>query len=161
VALASEIRVSQFLRAALASIADGEVLADDDLTTQLSGFEHFLPKLLREVHAEWEDESLDGFLPVIARKAGPLEAEIIGHCILISDQTIVPFHLLAQIDVRVDEICWMELRLGKTENGKMVRTPYGGNWPSKHFWLSQSDLDSMDWSYAITFGAKQRDSTTL
>jgi hypothetical protein len=126
----------------------------DDLACKLGGLETFLLEVLREVHPEWEGESLDGILPIIARKTGPREAEILGHCILITDQTVVPFHLRLQVDADQDEICWLELRLGKAENGKMVRTPYDGNWKNKHL-QSVPEQSNRTWAYAVTFGQKQ------
>jgi hypothetical protein len=158
----SEQSVSQHLRSALAPLSEGDAIDDCSLRKQLGWFEFFLPQVLREVHGAWANESLDGFLPAIVRKTAPLEAEIVGHCILISDQTVAPFHLRVQIAADVDEICWMELRLGITENGKMRRLPSAGNWPSKHFWLSSPEIaNSIDWAYAVTFGAKRCDSATL
>jgi hypothetical protein len=159
----SEQSVCQYLRSALAPLAAGEAIDDFNLMQHLGWFEFFLPKVLREIRAHWEeDESLDGFLPAIARKTGPREAEIVGHCILISDQTVAPFHLRVQIAADVDEICWMELRVGETENGKMRRLPYDGKWPSKHFWLSSAEIvAAIDWTYAVTFGTKQHNPATL
>ena len=47
----------------------------------LEGLEFFLPAVLREVYPEWEWESLDGFYPLFARKAGEREVELWGFCI--------------------------------------------------------------------------------
>jgi hypothetical protein len=158
----SEQSVSKYLRAALAPLAVGEAIADDIGGYRLSCFEAFLPQVLREIHPEWAEESLDGIYPIISRKTGSREAETIGHCILITDQTIVPFHLRVQFAADCDEICWLELRFGERANGNMVRTPYGDNWPSKHFLKSLPDIvHSIDWFYAVTFGEKQVDSAAL
>lgn len=53
--------------------------------------ELLLPRALREQHAEWEKESLDGIFVARATKTGPTAAEIVGTAILISDQTVTPF----------------------------------------------------------------------
>lgn len=53
--------------------------------------ELFVPRALREQHAEWEKESLDGIFVARATKTGPTAAELVGTAILISDQTVTPF----------------------------------------------------------------------
>ena len=113
--LTTEERFCRRLRAALARLPSGVNIPNaPELLEALNELEYLLPDILAEVHREWErDESLDGILPLVARKTAEREAEIFAHCILIRDQTTAPFHLRVQITPDVDEISWLELRLGE------------------------------------------------
>jgi hypothetical protein len=82
----SERYVVQSPRPILDAIPNGsEMPNSEQLRAVYSGLEYFLPELLREIHGEWMNESLDGVLPYSRRKSGDAEADINGHVILISD----------------------------------------------------------------------------
>lgn len=123
----------------------------------LSALEFFVPEILKEIHPEWKYESLDGILPVVARKTGETQVEIFGQCILISDQTLAPIHLRVQVTPAGDEISWLEIKLGELSKHGMVRTPY--NSPDaiikKVYGPPEKNADLFDWAYKVTFGVKQ------
>lgn len=153
-----EENLARALREALRTIAiDAEIERSDDFQRGiLVALECFIPQILTERHGEWKGESLDGILPFQMRKIGAGAAEIIGHTILISDQTVVPIHLRLQASTGFDEISWLECRIGERQGAKMKRVPY------QHFLpiLSQlediaGNVDAIDWSYAVTFGHRQ------
>ena len=67
-------------------------MSDTGLSGLLDALELFVPQVLREDFQEWEMESLDGFL-VAEAKSNPEGAfSLVGLAILISDQTVTPFH---------------------------------------------------------------------
>ncbi len=96
-ASALEQDLARALRAVLAGRPHGATIAQADLRDIVTALEFLLPKILRESHAEWEHESLDGILPAITQKVRDDEVELFGECILISDQTTVPFQLCVQL----------------------------------------------------------------
>src|SRR5262245_546353 len=108
---------SRRLRAILAGLPDGATIGDSPgFRDALSGLEWFLPTVLAEIHPEWTGESLDGIYAHVAQKTGEGEAEILGLCCLMSDQTLTPIHLRLRVSTTADEVSWLELRLG--ENGR-------------------------------------------
>lgn len=122
----------------------------------LSSLEYFIPDVLAEVHYEWRREGLDGVLPLRARKVSELEAELVGHCILISDQTVVPFHLRLQIDPSEDKVSWLELRLGQRGERGMMRTPYDTLPASgKLLQVLENATDRIQWTYEVTYGERR------
>lgn len=149
--------IAPSLRAILIKLPDGGHIARDErFGAVLSSLERFLPEVLAEIHREWRRESFDGVLPLRARRVSEIEAEVIGHCILLSDQTIAPFHLCLQIGPLKDEVPWLELRLGERGDRGMVRLPY-------HFPRASTRLlqalenagDRIHWAYQVTYGEKR------
>jgi hypothetical protein len=149
--------VSQSLRAVLADLPNGASIADtEQFRVFLTRFQWFLPEVLVEVYPEWNRESLDGVVPLVARKPREGEAEIFGLCILISDQTVTPLHLHLEIAPSVDEISWLECRLGERGENGMVRTPYDSlNTAAKRLYRLECRHDRIDWVYKVTFGDKR------
>jgi hypothetical protein len=110
---------------------------------------------LRKSHPEWENESLDGIYPEVARKTGVDEIEIIGLCIIISDQTLTPVHLRLQLDSIDDAVSWLDCRLGESTAGGMLRVSYSRSivYGSKLNVLAR--LDSIDWVYRVGYGERR------
>ena len=130
----AEELLSRHLRSVLADLTIG-ALIDASLEfhqTVLAGLEYFLPGVLGELYPEWLGDSLDGFVPMVMKKAGDDEFELFGLAIMINDQTLAPIHLLLQLDASRDEVSWMALKFGEKltgrpgETGKhgMRREPY-------------------------------------
>jgi hypothetical protein len=153
----SEEITSRDLRAVLADLPIGAAIAESDQFREvLSGIEYFLPEVLGEVYPEWNRESLDGVIPLVARKTNDAEAEIFGLCIIISDQTVTPLHLHLQVAVANDEISWLECRLGERGRHGMVRTPYDSlNAAAKRLHALEWRVDRIDWVYKVTFGERR------
>ncbi len=153
----AEELASRRLRTILAEMPTGENIRDSpEFRDALCGLEWFLPTVLAEIHPEWTGESLDGIYPDIAHKIGEREAEILGFCCLMSDQTLTPIHLRLQLSSTVDEVSWLELRLGEKGQAGMVRIPYSSS-PSIHkrlHALSRS-ASTMEWTYKVTFGERK------
>ena len=154
-----EESISRSLRAVLADLPDGASIGDSEqFRGVLSGLEFFLPhQVLREIYPEWDNESLDGIMPMLARKTGEGEAEILGLCILISDQTVTPLHVRLQVAASTDEVSWLECRLGERGKHGMVRMPYdSSSVMAKRLYALDGRQDQIDWVYKVTFGHRRR-----
>lgn len=92
-----EINICQSLRPILDSLPIGSAIPDSpEYRWALSALEWFIPEVFEEVNAKPSDVCLDGILPAVSRKTGKDEIEIIGLCILITDQTVTPIHVCFQ-----------------------------------------------------------------
>lgn len=140
----------------LERIATGNSLEEsDNLRNAMSAMEYFIPEVLQEIHKQWDGESLDGIFPLVTRKTGEREVEILGQCILISDQTLVPIYVAMQVHASEDKVNWLECRLGEKGLHGMVRIPYGS--PSsnlKRLYSLEEDVNSIEWAYHVTYGKK-------
>ena len=118
----------------------------------LSALEYLLPPVLAEEHRWWRFEGLDGIIPHLARKNGPSEAEVLGLCILISDQTLTPLHVRVGIAQDVDEIAWLDCKIGEpgSSNGGLRRIPYDRL--SKELFLIGERAQAIDWVYRAQLG---------
>jgi hypothetical protein len=133
-----------------ASVASSEHLQD-----LLDGLEFFIPEVLRDIHHDWDYESLDGVIPVVVRKVGEREAELFGLCIIISDQTLTPIHLRLQPSASSDEVSWLECQLGEKGEQGMIRTPYELlDRAIKPLYALEGKEDMIDWLYKVTCGQK-------
>ena len=120
-----------------------------------SSFEFFLPGVLREIHAEWLHESLDGIYPASFRKTGDREIELIGLALFISDQTLTPLHVRLQLSLDFDCVSWIDLKLGERIDGECRRDPYGSAKVSRAMLHVTNRLDSVDWYYHVGYGEYQ------
>ncbi len=150
---AAESRLCRALRRLLASLPRQSAIREsEEFRDVLVSLEFFIPEVLREIHQDWEDESLDGVLPAVARKLGNDEIEIVGHCILISDQTLTPFHLRLQLDPTEEAASWLECRLREAASSGMTRAPYKQD-------ISLAKLlgrpDRMEWVYHVGYGERR------
>jgi hypothetical protein len=145
------------LRVILAEMPTGETIGDSpEFREALSGLEWFLPTVLAEIYPEWTGESLDGIYPHVAQKTGEAEADILGHCCLMSDQTVSPIHVRLQLSSIADEVSWLELKLGEKGQVGMVRTPYSCS-PSldKRLHALSPRASTMEWAYKVTLGERK------
>jgi len=115
--------------------------------------EPYLTLLLREVSPFWKHESLDGVYCEFASKTGPLEVELWGQCILITDQTLTPYHLELRVAQEADEIEWLECRLGEVRDGKLVRVPYNEMRFFKH--PISGHVRQIQWQFQVGFGSRE------
>jgi hypothetical protein len=105
--------------------------------------------VLSEVHAFWKYESLDGVFHELAIKTSECQAEIAGQCILISDQSVTPYHVQLRHALNADEIEWLDLRLGELRGDQMVRIPYGSD---RGKWTVAGRLCTIRWQFHVGFG---------
>jgi hypothetical protein len=127
------------------------------LTTQpdlLSAIEYFLPEVLREVHGEWQCESLDGVYPKIFHKTGDREIEIVGLALFISDQTLTPLHVRLQLSATFDCVSWIDLRLGEHSAHGCRRVPSDIPGAFGTMLHVTERLNSIDWYYHVCYGER-------
>jgi hypothetical protein len=153
----AEQSLSRALQTVLADLPDGADLGESEaLRELLVALEYFLPNpVLRATYPEWSRESLDGIIPLLARKTGEGEAELFGACIVISDQSVAPLHVRLRIAAATEEISWLECRLGEWEADGMKRIPYN----ALHILTDQlyslgCQPNRIDWFYQATFGRR-------
>ena len=151
-----EQRVCEVLAPLLRSreVGDSIVSSSDDGYI-FSSFEFFLPGVLREIHAEWRHESLDGIYPATFRKTGDREIELIGLALFISDQTPTPLHVRLQLSPDFDCVSWIDLKLGERIDGECRRDPYGSAKASDTMLNVTDRLDLIDWYYHVGYGDRQ------
>jgi hypothetical protein len=96
------------------------------------------------------------FLPMVARKTADGEVEILGLCIIVSDQTVTPLHVRLQVTASTDAISWLECRLGERGKQGMVRMPYD-SWTvmAKRLYALDGKHNLVDWLYKATFGHRR------
>ena len=146
----------QSLRAALAPLAAGSFIEPSENRRSFeSAMEYVIPARLKHEYSWWRYESFDGFLFTVARKVGPQEAEFVGLCLLISDQSWTPLHLRLRVSPGDDAIEWLECKVGEVGegNGGMVRTPYDSTRESKVLHSVAQRLDSILWAYTLSVQA--------
>jgi hypothetical protein len=157
----SEIVVAKSLRRLLATLEDGAPIEwPEKYSDTFNGFEYLLPQLLSQHYAYWKHESFDGFFPATSQKIGPYSAEIVGVCILISDQTVTPINIRIGILPPADEIAWMDCKVGARGSGAgaMTRTPWP-IWRENPLCTLTHPVDSIDWVYSITLGHEAQTET--
>jgi hypothetical protein len=153
-----EQRLSHSLRSILNNLRNAASIPDSAQFREiLSDLELFLPGLvLSEIYPDWRVESLDGIMPVLARKTRRGEAEIFGVCIILSDQSVTPIHVRLQVDTYNDEVSWLECRLGERGKHGMERTPYDcSSRVAKRLHAMNGKPDLIDWVYKATFGQRR------
>jgi len=152
----AEQEVSRLVRLIVGKAQPGEDFAASEHFDVLSiALDFFIPAVLSEVYPEWKRGSLDGIIPYYARVTGQREIEIFGLCILILDQRTTPIHLRLQVSPAIDEVCWMECRLGEMQKEQMTRIPYDElNVAMKRLYRLECGADDIIWAYKVTFGQK-------
>jgi hypothetical protein len=152
----AESYVCKRLRPILASTPSGATIDDsDELRDVLMSLECFVPEVLKGIHPEWREESFDGIYPEVVRKTGDDEMELIGLCILISDQTFVALHLRLQLERDCDAVSWFECWLGEATADGMRRIPYGPTKNSVGKVGVFARLDSIEWVYHVGYGVRR------
>ena len=112
--------------------------------------EVLIPAILRSRHPEWSEESIDGFFLSSAVKGFDGAAEILGTCILISDQTVTPF----AIDVAVtsaETFRSFRIRLGEAGHGPLGISGPKCTSPAARELLNalNTRLDQIAWVYDV------------
>jgi hypothetical protein len=149
--LTPERRISRALRFALERIGNGAGFLDaSEHRGLLLGLEFFIPATLSNKYPYWNHESLDGFFLSKAEKVDAETAQLVGVCILISDQTVTPFEAKLKVSSLEEKIDWMECRVGQRSkgNGDMERTPHS-RWRHNPLIGMENSKEPIDWVYTI------------
>jgi hypothetical protein len=158
-----EHTIVRAISAVLERTSPGGTIDPDDngLRLALPALESLAAANLREVCEAWRREDIDGFLIASARSTDPQAIELVALVVLLSDQTLTPFHLRLGITPMPGEVTWSVIRLGERGNGvggiRRVR-PASVNVAK---WLhrlaaNRSPLDKR-WACAIEFGRQLPD----
>lgn len=146
----AEYRLSQSVHTILAGLPVGadvtRYVQSADVPTDL---ERLIPDLLHGVQ-DWTDEGLDGVLPLLALKTGNREMDLVGHCILISDQSVAPLRVRLRVSRLGTGIEWFECKLGQRGERGMIRSPYGEFPASKQLLAAiAGGVEQIEWAYAV------------
>ena len=147
----AEELASRSLRALLAPLEDGAPIPDAREYLELqSALEFLLPDLLAEEHAFWRHQELDGFRFALARRTGPREAELAGHCILIDDQTWAPIYLRVRAAAKDDALEHVDCRIAEAGpgHGGIERIPFHSEL-TKRFYRFVDRVDTLPWVYRL------------
>lgn len=153
------IRIDQRISRSIGTILAGkpvgaDVTRDVSLADVLLDLERFIPENLKDGHQEWRNEGLDGVLPLLALKTGEREIDLVGHCVLISDQSIAPLRVRVRVSRLATGIEWFECKLGQRGERGMIRRPYGEYPASKQLLGAiRGGTEQIDWAYGVEFVA--------
>jgi hypothetical protein len=115
--------------------------------------ELFIPGVLRQRYPEWEKESLDGIFVARATKTSSAAAELMGTCILISDQTVTPFLVDLELSQKaeLDGVTAIRVMLGEPGSGPLgISGPPCNSPDAQRLLMSLVDrIDKVAWSYAL------------
>jgi len=148
--------VAKALAAEVASTLDqpGEVLKVESSSDLSASLELFIPAALANGHPRWAGESLDGIYVSLARRIDTRALELLGTCILISDQTRVPVHATFRLSA-VGEISAYALRLGEPGGGPLgISGPPTTSGQASRLHdrlLNRFALGQVDWVYEVSF----------
>ena len=137
----------------MANLSDGEQIDEsEDFDELQSALERFLPSVLRDAYpAQWRREALDWFRLAVARKTGAVEAELIGLCLLISDQSWTPLHVRLRASPETDAISWVSCKIGDggAAGEKMTRLPYESTKVSKLLFSVSEHPENINWVFSL------------
>jgi len=149
----SEEVTNRCLLAVLSSLRVGENIDDSEHFQEFqSALARLVPECLAESHpSPWRDESLDAFRFVWKRKVGPNDAELLGVCLLISDQTWTPFRAVLKASSTDAGLEQVELTLGETDEAgrAMMRMPYASSKLTELLFRLANRPESVDWTYSF------------
>ena len=113
--------------------------------------ERFLPRRLSERYPAWEKESLDGIFVARAVKTGPRMAELVGTCILITDQTVTPFIVELEVSEPNGPVTVQRLKLGEPGSGPLgISGPVANSKDAERLLASVVErMNDIDWSYVL------------
>lgn len=154
----SESRVASEIARLLRDVPLDAELAIEPLSELCSSLERFVPQLLFEHYDEWRGESLDGVYVARATKTTSHTLSLLGTCILISDQTVVPFYAAFAVNASRDAIESFEISIGEPGGGPLGISgpPCGSGQATRlhHRLPARFDLGRIEWVYKVASGAR-------
>lgn len=146
-----EQRVANRLSVLLKGLPVGSPLSIDSSADLCTALEFLIPAILRQDHAEWERESIDGFFFSSAIKRDETTAELAGTCILISDQAVTPFALGLSIEDD-GSLRSMRIRLGEAGGGPLgISGPSCKSRAARELLLALNErIDRIEWTYDVS-----------
>jgi len=144
-----ESQLASALLSALQNVETGARFAIEPSSEFCAILEYYVAALLRQKHAEWEKESLDGFALLRAFKNTSRSAVISGACILISDQALTPFSAEVMAKGEGIGIASIHLKLGERGAGPLrISGPVCNSTQAQCYLVElPSRLHRVHWSY--------------
>ena len=145
-----ERTAAEQLAASLKGVSLGSPLAIDSSSDLCFTLELLLPEMLRRAHHEWADESIDGFFFSSAVKTGEMSADLIGTCVLMTDQTVTPFFLSVNV-ADSESLAEVRIRLGEAGSGPLgISGPKCTSPAAQELLSSLNDrLAKVRWTYDV------------
>lgn len=146
-----EAQLASAVKAAAEAATHDSPFAIDAASELCSCLELFIPSMLARRYSEWAGESLDAVFVAPARRTGPASVELVGTCILITDQTVTPLwvELTASASgVRIDSF---RVCIGESGGGRLgISGPPCNSGRAQALLSTVVDrLDRIVWSYRI------------
>jgi hypothetical protein len=132
----------------------GSSLAIDSSAPLCAILELLVPEVLRRSNPEWQEESIDGFFFSSAIKTGDASAELVGTCILISDQTVTPFALSIHVSDR-HQLDALRIRLGEPGTGPLrISGPACNSRAARTMLMTLNQrVERVHWVYDVAVGS--------
>ena len=148
----------QYLRLMLRGVEEGGNIPESAARTQLHGaLELFLPLVLRDADASyWRLEAFDAFRFPHARKTGPLEAELRGAGLLLSDETWTPVQVRLRAAVDSDTIAWGSCQVGDRQVGPTQRPTATSPDLGKLLATVCEHPEKMNWTFSADYPSADR-----
>jgi hypothetical protein len=154
-----EHELVQSLRKVLDPLPDGAAIEDSEVWSQASNYlEGFTFHVINEIHPR--PESTDGLMATFRHKVGPQEIVVAGNTWMLDyegNNFVAPFHVQLQMSSTVDEVAWMECRLGERGENSIKHL----DWSEKKVAIfagraaTPNFIDEVDWFYKVTFGERR------
>lgn len=146
----AEIFTCKLIRDATKHLDIGNAISEsNNLQNILSGLERLIPSFLSQEYEFWKHESLDGIFPLKVLKTDINELYLIGMCVLISDQTMIPVCLKIKTEINSDTINTFICKVGENVNNNLFKFTYSSNeWEKKLYTLNEN---TVKWYYEIEF----------
>jgi hypothetical protein len=150
--LSLETKVALELSGLLEPVLVGQALNVEPSSDLLYLLELYVPQMLSDSFPEWKQESLDGFFLASARKVSSNAAELVGLCILMSDQTVTPILMHLALAESHNSLASFQVFLGEPGGGHLRVSGPPCNSQRAHKLLDNlfARLDVICWSYTIT-----------
>ena len=146
-----EPRLASELKELVRGVRVGELFTVPPSSDISSSLELFLPQLLLRGYPEWANETLDGIFVARAQKTGPAAVQLVGTCILISDQTVTPFLVDLELSPTATAVAAFRVLLGEPGGGPLgISGPECNSRDARRLLATlTSRLDDIAWSYTV------------
>lgn len=150
-----EVKIASELRPYLEQTVVGSSFKVEPSSDLCYLLELYIPQLLSSKYSEWESETLDGIFFASLHKAGARVAKGGGLCILMSDQTMIPFFVQLTLSSSYDSITSYRVFLGELGGGSLGISGQPCSLSRRQKLLEDvgARLEGIRWSYSATSDA--------
>ncbi len=127
-----------------------------DSTKLPSLLEVFITLELREKYEEWKYESLDGIYSGNISLEDSNQLNLVGMCILTSDQSVVPIYISIKVSDDFDEVLWIKGKIADSNSNGVIKFSYDSNrWRKQLYTI---DVNKVNWFYTIEYEENKKES---